>query len=284
MDQRDGRFAEASRLLHDLVQLFGTPTSESSDPTSSNSSASATTSITATSASAVTAAVISHPLVSGEAQRTLTFSSGIARSASQEFRNAFAPYSRNAYQFSRFGRGVSASSYYRGAGRRRAPFTSVNNTWTHKFCVIPFKDHEHVPSLQEKDAWHEAGMGEKTIVFPDKNGAQSHIEETLCSAFPKLRDAGGFLLMRSSTSRQDSRRGAGGSLLSMITMPFGGYTIPYLRHESPLHSATCFVRPLQRDLPFDSMQSESVSSQQMVSGAYSFAEVFYVEFFDSSIL
>ena len=89
------------------------------------------------------------------------------RSASQELRDAFAPYSRHAYQFTRFGRvGSATGSRGHGTSRRgRSPYSSVSNNWTHRFCLIPFKDQVYVPTLSEKESWRRAGMGEKTLVY-----------------------------------------------------------------------------------------------------------------------
>ena len=74
----------------------------------------------------------------------------------------------------------AASSFYRvsngrGGSKKNASHSNFNNTWTHKFCVIPYKDHKHVPSLQEKDTWRTAGLGGKTVIFTDKNGGHQNI-------------------------------------------------------------------------------------------------------------
>ncbi len=63
------------------------------------------------------------------------------RSASQKLHDAFAPYSRQAYQFNRLeiGRGRRASTSS-GSRHRRSSHLQTNNTRTHKFCVIPYKD------------------------------------------------------------------------------------------------------------------------------------------------
>eukprot|EP00112_Aurelia_sp_Birch-Aquarium-sp1_P007139 Seg1779.3 transcript_id=Seg1779.3/GoldUCD/mRNA.D3Y31 product="G2/M phase-specific E3 ubiquitin-protein ligase" protein_id=Seg1779.3/GoldUCD/D3Y31 len=266
------RFTEASRLFRQVVDLFQSPDQDRENGTRFSGSASATrrppvseinrlpsVSPSAT-LSSPTGDINSH-IARQTGQTTLAsegrnnFATNNNRSASQEFRDAFVPYSRHAYQANRFSRRGGASSFYRAPSSRGGSkkYSNFNNTWTHKFCVIPFKEHEHVPSLQEKDSWRSAGLGEKSVVFTDKNGGQEHIEDTLFSAFPKLRDAGGFLLMRSGT-RQNSSNGV---LLQLITIPFGGYTIPYLKYDSPLRSATCFVRPMQRDLPLDPQSSST---------------------------
>eukprot|EP00112_Aurelia_sp_Birch-Aquarium-sp1_P024189 Seg752.11 transcript_id=Seg752.11/GoldUCD/mRNA.D3Y31 product="tRNA uracil-O 2-methyltransferase" protein_id=Seg752.11/GoldUCD/D3Y31 len=178
------------------------------------------------------------------------------RSASQELRDAFAPYSRHAYQFTRFGRGAATTaSRGHSSSRRRSPFSSVSNNWTHRFCLVPFKDQVCVPTLSERDSWRRAGMGEKTLVF-DKNGDHSHIAETICAAFEKLRAAGGFTLLRSGSRSTPGER----TRLELISIPYGGYSVPFLKNDSPLRSAMCFIRPMQMDLPLDEIVTSSATS------------------------
>ena len=105
-----------------------------------------------------------------------------------------------------------------------------------------------------------AGLGEKTITF-EKNGDHRYIEETLCNAFPKRKEAGGFLLLRAGN------RTAGASVgrrLTMISIPFGGYSVSYLLYESNLRAATCFVRPLQKDLSLSKEDNASQGSSYAV--------------------
>ena len=161
------------------------------------------------------------------------------QTASEELRAAFAPYNRQAYQFARFGRGGQSSSFQRNSTKRSS---QVANTWTHKFCLVPFKEQILTPSLTDKDSWKEAGLGEKVVTF-NKNGDHKHIEETLENAYEKLKGAGGFMLLRSGV------RSNGGARLETISIPYGGYSVHYLKYDSPLRSATCFIRPLQQDLP-----------------------------------
>eukprot|EP00112_Aurelia_sp_Birch-Aquarium-sp1_P024248 Seg7579.2 transcript_id=Seg7579.2/GoldUCD/mRNA.D3Y31 product="hypothetical protein" protein_id=Seg7579.2/GoldUCD/D3Y31 len=141
-------------------------------------------------------------------ERANSRGTNVPQSASQELREVVAPYSRQAYQHNRFGRGGSATSFYCGgnAGRRQSgsPFSPAN-TRTHKFSLILYKDQVYVPSLAGKEMWQLAGMGEKTSIF-NKTGDHKHIEEKLFAAFPKLQEAGGFLLLRSG-SRSNSGDG-----------------------------------------------------------------------------
>eukprot|EP00112_Aurelia_sp_Birch-Aquarium-sp1_P026951 Seg990.2 transcript_id=Seg990.2/GoldUCD/mRNA.D3Y31 product="hypothetical protein" protein_id=Seg990.2/GoldUCD/D3Y31 len=180
------RFTEASRPLRRVVDLFQSPDQNRENGTRFSGSASATRrpAVSETnrlpSLSSPTGDINLH-IARPTGQSTLAsegrnnFATNNNRSASQEFRDAFAPYSRHAYQANRFSRRAGASSFYRapsGCGGSKK-YSIFNNTWTHKFCVIPFKEHEHVPSLQEKDSWRSAGLGEKSVVFTDKNGGST---------------------------------------------------------------------------------------------------------------
>ena len=130
---------------------------------------------------------------------------------------------------------VTPSGGYSSRQRRNSPFEGAN-TWTHKFCLVPYKDLQFTPSLGEKDSWKAAGLGEKMISFR-KNGDYKSFEQTFCNAYEALSDAGGFLLLRST-----SRCGSGESKrLELIPIPYGGYTARYLKYDSPLRSATCYI-------------------------------------------
>ena len=209
------RCVEAAKLMNQAVELL---------PNNS-------TTVTPSVVNSASAQTQSTPLPQ-EAQEPTS----AGRSASQELRDAFTPYNydRHAYQFNRHGRGRGTGGYS-SRQRRNSPFEGAN-TWTHKFCLVPYKDLQFTPSLGEKDSWKAAGLGEKMISFR-KNGDYKSFEQTLCNAYEALSDAGGFLLLRST-----SRCGAGESKrLELIPIPYGGYTARYLKYDSPLRSATCYI-------------------------------------------
>lgn len=83
----------------------------------------------------------------------------------------------------------------------------------------------------------EAGLGEKRLVLAKNKDA----ENALLEHYPKLKDAGGYELMRSSSR----------TLLETIPIPSYGYTTHYLSDESGLGSAICYIRPLQGQLSAD---------------------------------
>ena len=80
----------------------------------------------------------------------------------------------------------------------------------------------------------EAGLGMKKLVLL-KNKDAEYLRDALLEHYPKLKDGGGYELMRSSSR----------ILLETISIPSCGYTTHYLSDESGLGSAICYIRPLQ---------------------------------------
>ena len=82
-----------------------------------------------------------------------------------------------------------------------------------------------------------AGLGEKKITLLTDAG-NFEIYDELQSQFPKLKNGGGFELLRLPEG--------GGKVLQVIACPKNGYTVPYLR--AVVHHAKVYLRPLQKDL------------------------------------
>ena len=95
----------------------------------------------------------------------------------------------------------------------------VKDTWTHSFVRLSQTCDDRTPSCNEKAKLSMAGLGEKRIMF-DKNGKWPHINQKLLEAFPKLKDGGGYELLRAEDSRKT---------LILLPCPPGGYTITYLK-------------------------------------------------------
>ncbi|XP_053386140.1 uncharacterized protein LOC128550670 isoform X2 [Mercenaria mercenaria] len=135
----------------------------------------------------------------------------------------------------------------RRGGRAHAEAAAAVSHWTHKFSIIPRCTDETVPSRQEKYRLHHAGLGEKRITFV-KSTSKNDFENTLEEAYPKLRDCGGFELLRTPPGSRVA--------LESILMPAGGYTSAYLADESALGQAMCYIRPIQKDLDTEKMRTE----------------------------
>lgn len=80
-------------------------------------------------------------------------------------------------------------------------------------------------------------------IFCSGDPSDAHeFKEFLFNNYPKLRDGGGFELLRITGSTRSRQ-------LSVIPCPNEGYTVNYLRDPRTLVGhATVYIRPLQRDL------------------------------------
>ena len=79
------------------------------------------------------------------------------------------------------------------------------SSWTHRFVCLSQCHQETIPTTESaKDALLEAGLGEKKIVIPDVNSSAEDFRSVLYEAYPKLKEAGGFLFAK---CRSNSRLG-----------------------------------------------------------------------------
>ena len=107
---------------------------------------------------------------------------------------------------------------------------------------------EVVPDSQERSCLMIAGLGEKKIQLDDFCEWEEIYAE-LIFQYPKLKDGGGFELLRVGEG--------GGKRLQVIACPPKGYTVAYLR--AVVHHAIVYIRPLQRDLCVEIDSSQAVS-------------------------
>ena len=118
-------------------------------------------------------------------------------------------------------------------------------TWTHTWvCLSRILDDE-VPDASERAKLKLAGLGERRFAI-DANATAQELTFELEFQFPKLKDSGGFELMRTMES--------GSREIQVIEMPGGGYSCEYLK--AVVHSAKLFIRPLQADLSMELCEPE----------------------------
>ncbi|XP_061180799.1 serine-rich adhesin for platelets-like [Saccostrea echinata] len=104
--------------------------------------------------------------------------------------------------------------------------------WTQKFCFLSNCNQRVVPRHAEVKKLNEADLGNKVVNFTiDENPAT--FRESVFSACPQLREAGGFELFR--------RKSTFG--LENISEPPGGFTTSYLMERNELNGIVCYVRP-----------------------------------------
>ena len=98
---------------------------------------------------------------------------------------------------------------------------------------------------EELEKLRQAGLGRRKIVFPNKNAGFTAFSDVIMEKYPKLRDGGGFQLLRALGG------GGGKRHLDLIIPGKDGYSIPYLRETQCLGQAILYVRPLQANLSME---------------------------------
>lgn len=124
--------------------------------------------------------------------------------------------------------------------KQRGIFFQPKETWTHEFFCLARKGQNRVPSRAEKFELQAGSLGRRKICFHSKAKFTEFCQK-LEEEFPKLKSAGGFVLLRTG------QQGSNGCLVT-ITPPSSGYSVAFLRDCSGLGQATAYIRPLQRDL------------------------------------
>ena len=164
----------------------------------------------------------------------------------KNFRNLFASYSASSR---------SQSSRPPPAKRQKSLYVP-KETWTHEFFCLADCARIDAPSRKEKLELQFAGLGRKKIVFGSKDSALQ-VKTKLEEEFPKLKNGGGFEILRSGFSPAKS--------LVLLRPPASvGYSVKFLRDESGLGQALAYIRPLQRSLDV-SLHAEEVSLSDAIA-------------------
>ena len=126
---------------------------------------------------------------------------------------------------------------------------SLPAPWRHKFMCLSMRDADRVPTSQsDKMALEEAGLGEKTITIPDLDCEPLEFHEVILTAYPKLKDGGGFELLRCA---RDSRN-------LVLIGPRVSASPKLLKRR--VGNGRVYVRPVQRDL---SMDADDVEDEEV---------------------
>ena len=131
-----------------------------------------------------------------------------------------------------------AITYQKGGGskKKRLP------TWTHTFVCLANTDDDTAPGSKYRASLQLAGLGGKRLSV-DLYADTRELHDDILFNFPKLIDAGGYELLRSSTAGPSKE-------LEIIPQPGDGYTVEYLKAVA--HQAKVFIRPLQQNLELSS--------------------------------
>ena len=101
---------------------------------------------------------------------------------------------------------------------------------------LPFKCGSSIcPNQRQRLELHEAGLWRKQVVF-SSNGVANHIENQLEESFPKLKECGGFEVLRFQ-GRIDPLR--------TIVLPRRSYHMSFSKDQSLLGKAIACIRPIQ---------------------------------------
>ena len=99
--------------------------------------------------------------------------------------------------------GTEARGIIRQIRKRAANFIDVKNKknkkgmWKHKFFCLAYVGQTRRPTNEaEREDLFLTGMAEKVVEFDDVDISTKEFKEIVFSAFPKLRDAGGFQICR----------------------------------------------------------------------------------------
>lgn len=87
---------------------------------------------------------------------------------------------------------------------------------------------------------HDLCLIDHFISVADKHCTSEEFKSTLLMEFPKLKDGGGFELLRPYGATRTKT-------LQVIPCPSEGYTPHYLQDTIGIHAAIVYIRPLQKD-------------------------------------
>ena len=131
-------------------------------------------------------------------------------------------------------------SHQRAHHRHNNPKAKKVEKWHHEFVCLAYKGQCRVPLPMEKIELVHANLGSSHLELTLNGNAQIFHEE-LMKFFPKLKECGGYELLRGSdTNNRD---------LIVIAPPIGGYTASFLK--SIVSHAKIYIRPLQANLSLD---------------------------------
>lgn len=69
--------------------------------------------------------------------------------------------------------------------------------WRHKFVCLAYIDQDKMPLTDfDKEELYRAGLGEREIFFESLNISQQQFRDLLMKEFPRLKDGGGFQLLK----------------------------------------------------------------------------------------
>ena len=132
---------------------------------------------------------------------------------------------------------MEMSSLFRGPPRKKTKVDSKKVAWQHNFVCLAYRDQEKIPTTDyDKEELFQAGLGEKEILFASIDMSASDFKGLLMESFPKLKDGGGYQLLKGIPNTRD---------LEVLSVAV--HTSPSLLKQRVGNSRT-YIRPIQKDL------------------------------------
>ena len=127
-------------------------------------------------------------------------------------------------------------------------------SWSTRFVCLANADTEHVPcTIAQKEVLVEAGLGEKKVDIPDVECSPKEFQEQLIKAFPKLKNCGGFELLRCV---------ANSKILEPLS-PSVSMSPKLLRRV--VGKNQIFIRPIQQDLDLEASDDDAAPRNVSIS-------------------
>ena len=171
-----------------------------------------------------------------------------SRMAAEEQRRNFSPYPRGSSCTGKK-RSAPASSTAVKPKRKRA-------TWSPRFFCLSDIDQETVPStVAGKEELFQCGLGEKKVEVEEELSPQE-FKELVTNVFPKLRDSGGYELLRCKiNSRQ------------LEPISFNMASSPKLLRAKIIGNSRIYIRPIQCNLDTtpDDVKDDTIQAQKASS-------------------
>ena len=156
-----------------------------------------------------------------------------------KFRRIFAPYERP-HKVALQSTFQPRYKHQKQKSKQTKLFFQPKETWTHEFFCLALKNRVKTPSRAEKFELQQCGLGRRKICFHSK-ASFTEFQQKLYEEYPKLKEGGGFVIMRTGLNGSNN-------VLTVVPSPASGYSVPFLRDCSGLGQALVYLRPLQRDL------------------------------------
>lgn len=125
-------------------------------------------------------------------------------------------------------------------------------SWKHKFYCLAYTGQDRIPTTDtDKEELFQAGLGEKEIEFESLDITQEEFKEHIFGSFPRLREGGGFRLLKCLPNSRT---------LEVLSMAV--HVSPSLLKQRVGKSRT-YIRPIQKDLDLTPLDEPPTGVRQI---------------------